>query len=292
MKNNFFLPITDENTLKSSVIFKQYIDNHQQYLQDKNGGIVNIFYGVFPKAIWHGGRTLNFFNQQQVLKKDMEKCISYLNEQKITARMVFTNSLIQQQHLTDEYCNTILEVMDNGYGNGIIVASDLLENYIRKTHPNLPLISSITKGPDLNTFIQASQRDYEMIVIYAKNNILEYIEKTNFDKNKIEILISSGCGYCPFQQQHYEIESYNNLYQARLKSFKCYRGTGYKPKAPSFEEEIVFDRHILNTMGYNNFKIQGRGRVGVPLLESQVKVLFQKQFHEEILNDLEPFYKI
>lgn len=294
MKNNFFLPVTDESTLKLNLTVKKYVDEHQELLKPVAGGSVNVFYGVFPKAIWHGGRTLFFFDQKPFSKSEVEDCIGYINSQGIKVRMVFTNLLLEPSHLNDEYCNMILDVMDNGFGNGVIVASELLDDYIRKTHPNLPLISSITRGERLNTFQDViSKRDYEMVVIYAKQNILNYIDTIGFDKNKTEILLASGCAYCPIQHQHYEIESYNNLHQADVKHHICYRQRqGGVAMPPSPDEKMLVNIDEINNLGYYNMKIQGRGQIAERLLDAEM-VMFIPRERNQIKKDiLTSYYKI
>jgi hypothetical protein len=192
------------------------------------GGKVSVIYGSFPRAIWNGGRTLTF-TCDPFSKERVNQIVRFLNDKGLEVRMTFTNSLLEEKHLTDEYCNMILEAMDNGFGNSIITASTLLDEYLKKEHPNLGLISSITKGGDFETFKKAYESDlYKMVVIYPKNNILNYLKtNTSFTEReeRIEVLIASGCGHCPMTAHHYKIESLNNLHQKIMQEYECFRNT-------------------------------------------------------------------
>jgi hypothetical protein len=206
-------------------LIKNFVeDKYSNCLKFNSKGKITVFYGSFPRAIWNGGRTLSF-NSVPINKGTVEHTVNFLNDRGIKLRMTFTNSLLEEKHLSDEYCNMILKILDNGFGNGIITASPLLDKYLKENYPNLPRISSITKGGDFETFKEAFYQDYEMIVIYPRNNILEFLQKetTLQERQRIEVMLSSGCGYCPFTKEHYYVESYNNLYQKTEKSFTCYR---------------------------------------------------------------------
>ena len=124
-------------------------------LELKNSQIAGV-YGSFDGAIWNGGRIIP---KSKTDLYEIESTVKLLNSRNIKCRMTFTNSLLTKEHLKDNYCNSILEILDNNFGNEIIIASPVLEEYLIQTHPNLPLVSSITKGNDFETFSTAINQD-------------------------------------------------------------------------------------------------------------------------------------
>jgi collagenase-like PrtC family protease len=59
-------------------------------------------------------------------------------------RFTFSNSLLEEKHIYDTYCNLIMEEADTG-NNEVIVNSPILEQYLRENYPNYKYISSTTK---------------------------------------------------------------------------------------------------------------------------------------------------
>lgn len=57
----------------------------------------------------------------------------------IPLRFTFSNPMITEEHLDDEFCNFILKTAENGK-NGVIVVSPILEKYIRETYPGYKII--------------------------------------------------------------------------------------------------------------------------------------------------------
>ena len=49
----------------------------------------------------------------------------------ISARLTFSNSEIQQKHLSDLRCNELCRLLSEVDGNGVIVHSDILLNYLK-----------------------------------------------------------------------------------------------------------------------------------------------------------------
>ena len=88
-------------------------------------------YGTFPGAIWNGGRAVFGIYS----KSDMEKVIETYNKYDIPVRFTWTNSLIEEKHLNDTYCNLIMELADNGK-NQVLVNTDVLEHYLREKYPH------------------------------------------------------------------------------------------------------------------------------------------------------------
>jgi hypothetical protein len=67
-------------------------------------------YGTFPGAIWNGGRAV--FGVMS--KKDIKLVLDNYNKLGIPVRFTWTNSLLEEKHLNDTYCNLIMELANNG----------------------------------------------------------------------------------------------------------------------------------------------------------------------------------
>lgn len=280
MINNLYIPFDVSYDLNYIFLLQNLIKDNNDVIMGNS--VIESTYGTFPGAIWNGGRT--FANVQEMDLLDIENYITQLNNNNIGFRATFTNSLLTPEHLNNQYCNNILNIMDNGYPNNeIIVASNLLEDYLLSKYPNLSLVSSITKGNDFSTFKTAYDKNiYRMIVIYPKKNILDYIRLNMLpqERNKIEILLNSGCAYCKQANQHYYIESYNNLYKDNpIPQLTCYRAlpnydkTKFLKQIPE-EEKIIFHYDYFHELNLNHYKIQGRGLPFNQCLHDVVNTIF------------------
>lgn len=86
-------------------------------------------YGTFPGAIWNGGRAVIGIAG----KKDIENILFGYNSKGIPVRFTWTNSLLEEKHLSDTYCNLIMKMADNGL-NQVLVNTQVLEEYIRREY--------------------------------------------------------------------------------------------------------------------------------------------------------------
>lgn len=243
-------------------------------------------------TIWNGGRSVLFPKEEYLSKQQIEKIINDINNLNIKLSITFTNMLLTKDHLSDPYCNMILSLLDNGFGNEIIVASDLLERYIKQNFPNLKLISSITKGSDFKTFYEALQKkSYDMIVVYSKKEILNFIinNLSEEDKKHIEILIKSPCYNCPISKYHYMIESFNNLYyKDPITYFECYRSLDQSDKI-DLNDQPIEDINYLNSIGLYNFKLMGRGPLLQGTFSFYLDSIIKSEYKEKVERDLLKF---
>lgn len=249
-------------------------------------------YGTFPRAIWNGGRTLEI-DKPKYSKEKIKEQIQLINSRGLQCRMTFSNCLIKEEHLFDPYCNMILSLLDNGQNNAVIINSPVLEEYIKNIHPNLLLISSLTKGNDFDTFYQAINSHYYMVVAYPKRNILNYIKNlSQEDKNRIELLTDIECCYCKCNLQHYYQEAFNNLHNTYLTGHKCYKSLPdysweKESQTISDDERTIVDYKLFNDLGITNFKLQGRGENIKFLIRGMIYKLFknnQEIYIEDIIS--------
>lgn len=159
------------------------------------------FFGEFPTSLWNGGR---FSNGDQCDRRFVKEVIQSINKQGIPVRYTYTNPLLTEKDLEDEYCNFCLKAADNGK-NEVLVVSPLLEAYIRKHYPSFKINSSTCKEiRDLDALNGELEKDYSLVVLdYNFNNQWEYLEQIK-QKEKCEILVNSCCiPNCPRRGEHY-----------------------------------------------------------------------------------------
>ena len=87
-------------------------------------------YDSYPGTVWNGGRPTS--TKPRDTFDDFVHNVEVLNRNGIGFNFTFSNLLIEEKHLDDERGNHLLERFHNGQ-NGVIVGSDVLVEYIRKT---------------------------------------------------------------------------------------------------------------------------------------------------------------
>lgn len=114
-------------------LYKEFLPlyrKHREYFYDWCD--IGSIYGAPADCIWGGGRVgFGEHDQKEVLK--------LMQEYGISARLTFSNSLLTKEHLSDKKCNELCRIFDigrdnersRGFGNGIIIYSDILLDYIK-----------------------------------------------------------------------------------------------------------------------------------------------------------------
>lgn len=226
----------------------------------RDGYKIGSVYGTIPGAIWNGGRSVFGITS----KGDIEKIIKSYNDRGIPARFTWTNSLLEEKHVYDTYCNLIMKIADNGM-NQILANRDCLEEYLRKEYPGYKVISSTTKRmTDITGLKEELQKDYHLVVLdYDLNHEEEVLKELEPYAGKVEILVNEICyPKCPMRKQHYADEARAQLEYDTQSVFKCPN----KSTPRVFEECMKRPAFISNEQigeyidrGYVNFKIVGRG---------------------------------
>ena len=226
----------------------------------KDGYKIGSVYGTFPGAIWNGGRAVFGVTSKQ----DMERLISVYNKAGVPVRFTWTNSLIEEKHLNDTYCNLIMRLADNGM-NQALANRPVLEEYIRREYPNFKMISSTTKRiKDLETLKSELSKDYELVVLdYDLNHNEEVLNALGPETSRVEILVDEICyPNCPKRSEHYRDESLMQLEYSVGTSFECPNKNTSRvfeecKKRPAFISAEEIDSYIER--GFVNFKLVGRG---------------------------------
>ena len=265
--------------------------SHPEYFYDWCD--IASIYGTPEDCIWGGGRT----SFGQAHSTDV---FALMNENKISPRLTFSNSLLTENHLADKKCNSLCKLFEkSNVRSGIIIYSDLLLDYLKKNYPSFYFVSSTTKVlTDFSDFeTELNREDFSFVVpdFRLNKNFEKLKELSQSQKDKVEFLCNECCDFgCKERKICYENVSRKNL-GLDVVSHKCtaqnseqgYRFSGAM-KNPGFIglDEI---QNIYLPMGFSNFKIEGRGLGSAMLLEFllyyMVKPEYQLIVREEIYLD-------
>ena len=272
------------------VLLKE-IKNNKNILKD-NVEIGSLYDS--PPAIWNGGRGAFGNSWESWPEKALIDMKKHIEAYDIPIRFTFTNCLLEDKHLNDEYCNLLLKIFSDGK-NEIICNSPILENYIRNTYGNrFKYISSTTKRiQDKNIQLEEINKDYFLTVIdYDFNKELSFLQLIK-DKSKCEILCNPVCKpNCIFRKYHYEVISQHQLDFLPLDNFNCEDMSKqfYQVKnSPNFisVEDI---NNIYLPMGFCNYKLEGRTNHPFDLIEILLYYLIKEEYKDEIRGKLQKIF--
>ena len=241
---------------------------HREYFYDWCD--IGSIYGAPADCVWGGGRV-GFGDN------DPRKVLALMQEYGISARLTFSNSLLREEHLSDKQCNRLCALFNETGGNGVIVYSDLLLDYLKGHYPNLYFVSSTTKVlTDFRQFLDEVNRDDFRYVVpdFRLNKAFDKLNTlTEAQKDKVEFLCNECCWFgCTDRKICYENVSRKNLGES-CPDHHC--------TAPAGNEGYWFSKAMTNPgfigiqdirkmylpMGFSNFKIEGRGLGSALILE-------------------------
>lgn len=250
--------------------FLQLFREHREYFYDwcEIGSI----YGAPGDCLWGGGRV--GFGEEQP-----EKVAALMKEYNISACLTFSNSLLDEQHLSDRKCNDLCALFEKGgtCRNGIIIFSDLLLSYAKAKYPGFYFVSSTTKV--LTDFRQLEEelnrKEFRYVVPDFRLNkeFVKWNTLSDTQKSKVEFLCNECCWFdCYDRKNCYENVSRKALGE-ECEDHVCVSSIGeggYRfsdaMKNPGFIgiEEI---RKVYAPAGFSHFKIEGRGLGSAIILE-------------------------
>jgi len=285
MKARFHLP-DFAGHFKFNLVFAELLEQHPEFFRE--GVEIASVYGVFPPSLWNGGRTQSGYCDKRFIKG----VIKAFNDRGIPLRFTFTNPILEKKHLSDDFCNTIMHLADNGL-NEAIVASPLLEEYIRKNFPGYKITSSTCKRiTDPEQLCSEVEKDYHIVVIdYDLNHDFDTLSRIP-DKKKCELLVNACCNAkCPTRSEHYraigqqqiivaehmrkspntpiDMEKVQRDYPGILRFDNCSCAERSLFDVIHLENHIspdeIWNRYI--PMGFEQFKIEGRTAEVLNLIE-------------------------
>ena len=255
---------------------------------------IGSIYGAPADCLWGGGRV--GFGEEEP-----RSVAELMREYGTSARLTFSNSLLEEKHLSDKKCNALCALFEkNGRAeNGVIVASDLLLAYLKEKYPGFYFVSSTTKVlTDFKDFQKECDRpefrfvvpDFRLNKEFSKLNAL-----SDAQKQKVEFLCNECCWFdCYDRKKCYENVSRKSL-EEPCEDHVCVSpnaARGYRfsdaMKNPGFIgiEEI---RRTYLLQGFSHFKIEGRSLGSAIILEFllyyMTKPEHQLKVREEIYLD-------
>lgn len=258
--------------------------SHREYFYDWCE--IGSLYGAPAGCLWSGGRTGEG-------RTDARAVLDLCGRCGVSARLTFSNSLLQAEHLSDPRCNRLCQLFSesDGVENGVIVHSDLLLAYLLKQYPKLYYVSSTTKVlTDFDAFEKELDRaEFRYAVAdFRLNKAWDQLSAlSQAEKDKAEFLCNECCYFgCNRRKQCYEAVSQEVLYGES--DFVCH--------APYSEEGYVFSRAMENPgfisveeiqnvylpMGFSNFKIEGRSLGSALVLEFLLYYLTKPEYQLKV----------
>lgn len=299
MRVRFHLPDFSGN-FKLNFMFSEFLKNRPELFRE--GVEIASFYGVFPPSIWNGGRP-----QPGVVDKNFVKnVIKVFNDKGIPLRFTFTNPALEKKHLSDNFCNMVMNLANNGM-NEAIVMSPLLEDYIRRNFPKYKLTSSTCKRiTDPEKLKEELAKDYSIVVVdYDLNNRFDILE-TLPRKKDCELLVNACCQpNCPIRSEHYHCIGVQQIaYNEHIKKYPNTPFDGRKYETKNFSDcqyanRGTFEIRELRThitpddiwnkyvpMGFEQFKIEGRTASPLNVLETYVYYMAKPEKRDEARFDI------
>ena len=230
---------------------------------------IGSIYGAPAGCIWGGGRV-GFGDS------DPRDVLALTREYGISARLTFSNSLLGEAHLSDKQGNQLCALFNETGGNGVIVHSDLLLEYLKVQYPNLYFVSSTTKVlTDFREFLnEVNRADFRYVVPdFRLNKAFDKLNAlTEPQKNKVEFLCNECCWFgCTDRTKCYETVSRKNLGEDADHHCTAPGGNeGYRFSKAMTNPGFLSAQDIQNIylpMGFSNFKIEGRGLGSALILE-------------------------
>ena len=266
-------------------VFLSLFYEHREYFYDWCD--IGSIYGAPSDCIWGGGRVSDG-------DSNPEEVLTLLEEYGISSRLTFSNSLLKKEHLSDRKCNELCRLFEknNKVQNGVIVHSELLLDYLKNNYPELYLVSSTTKViTDFDEFLMETDRDDFKYVVpdFRLNKTFDRLgSMTCRQKDKVEFLCNECCWFgCNDRKKCYEAVSRKNLGENISEHICSAPGSneGYRfskaMKNPGFiGVNDIKDKYI--SMGFSNFKIEGRGLGSALILEFLLYYMTKPEYHVHV----------
>lgn len=231
---------------------------------------IGSIYGAPADCLWGGGRA--GYGQNGIERDVLELTENF----GISARLAFSNSLLEEKHLSDKKCNHLAELFCSPE-NGIILHSDLLLEYMKERFPLFYFVSSttkvITEWEDFER--ELSRLEFSFVVPDFRLNKAEefFTDGKVLQKGKIEFLCNENCSFnCKTRKMCYKNVSELCLGN-QVEQWKCSSSDGEQGyrfssamKNPAFIGLSDIREKYLPA-GYSNFKIEGRSLGSALLLE-------------------------
>lgn len=262
---------------------------HREYFYDwcRIGSI----YGAPPDCIWGGGRIGSGDCTAQ-------EALALTREHGVSARLTFSNSLLREEHLTDQKCNALCRLFSESDGPqiGVIIHSELLLRYLRERYPKLYFVSSTTKVLTAFPQLQAELARDEFRFVVPDFRLNRAFDRLNAlpeaAKDKVELLCNECCWFgCKERSACYEAVSRKNLGEAAPEHICAapdaaggYRFSRAMENPGFIGVEAI--RRIYMPMGFSHFKIEGRSLGSALILEFLLHYLTKPEYQLRVREEV------
>lgn len=164
-------------------------------------------------VLWNSGRVARSNSNKGGTKAAYQRRLEIYKQFGVNAFYTFSNNLLTEKDMQDRECNEMLEAMvDAGHdGDGVILSSDILSDYLRKNYPTLKQKVSVVKsdverpqGRDAAWYNELADK-YDIVVFQPDDNFNLKLLSDIKDKKRFELLVNEGCVRdCPMRKTHYE----------------------------------------------------------------------------------------
>lgn len=264
--------------LQRNLVFAQLMRDCPQFFFDDVR--IQSVYGCFPNCVVNGGRA---FVREPYTVEQVEATFDALDAQGLAARLTFTNMLVEERHLEDPYFNMILD-RAAAHGAGVIVYSDLVDEYVRARHPQMERTLSTTREildvDGLNRALDA----YDLVVLnYNKNKDRAFLDRVARPE-RLEVMANELCNpNCPHRTEHYLHNSRDQLAGTVTEFRRCdLGGKDFYKIAPTSPTILTNDdvRLLHRRYGVPRFKIVGRGVASDVNLEGYLYYLVRPEHRD------------
>lgn len=268
-------------------LFIKYMEQIKPYIFRENIAIGSV-YDIIPYCIWDGGRI--FGKVQQASKNEILETKKLFNEKyNIPIRLIYTNAYLQPNDLKNTWCNLVTTLLEDEM-NEIVVASPLLEAYLRQNYPAYKIISSTTKRlTDFEDFKKEINNPnyYQVCIDYDLNHDFEHLKSlTQEEKDKCEFLCNAICfPNCPSRKEHYKFNAQATLNWQNIYGIRCYMQNNLNT-FNKYKNHISIDE-IINTyepMGFSHFKLEGRTLGDQEVLTNYAHYFIKPEYQLEFIS--------
>lgn len=260
-------------------LFLPLFREHREYFYDWCR--IGSLYGAPGNCLWGGGRV-------GCETQDLQGPLKLCRAEGISARLTFSNSLLKPEHLDDPASNALCRCLSGWEGNGVILHSELLLQYLQTHYPNLYRISSTTKVlTRWQDFLEELNREAFLYVVpdFRLNKDFRHLETLPpGQKAKVEFLCNECCDFgCTQRKACYENVSRKNL-GIPCKDYVCtapHGDEGYRFSRAMENPGFISVRDIQEVylpLGFENFKLEGRGLGSAMVLEFLLYYLTKPQY--------------
>jgi hypothetical protein len=276
----FVLPGFNENLALNGGLIN-LMEKHPEYFYDDIK--IDAVFGTFHFCAWNGGRI--FERYERSFKEDIVRVKNFYESKKIPIRLTFTNTLITPELLSDPYCNMIMYELQNDL-NEVLVASNVLEEYIRTNYPKYKVCSSTTKcitSPQ-KAKEELNNNYFQVCLDYNLNKNFKFLDSlSQEEKNRTELLCNAICpSGCKTRAEHYRLNSISILNVSSPYTLDCQIKKGpMDPTTCAYPNNISPEEitEIYMPKGFSHFKLEGRTISTSEMIHGYVRYLIKPEYH-------------